>query len=59
MEVAMSVSPTGADLKLLIMRKQTLDCSDLKIICNGKIVREDSLLSSQEIRVSYKLVVKC
>jgi len=45
----------GSELKHLIVTKFNLDCSNLKIICNGKVIREDTLLSSQDIKVNRVL----
>ena len=41
------------------MAEFDVDCSGLKMICNGKVIREDVLLSSQNIKVSqpFKFVI--
>ena len=47
-----SITILGSELKSQIISKYELDCENLKIICNGKVVKEDALLQSQEIKVN-------
>lgn len=47
-----SIQITGAEFKKLIITKFDLNCDNLKIICNGKVIKEDSFLSSQNISVT-------
>ena len=50
--IEIAIASTGAELKNLIILKLNLDCDNLKIICNGKVIREDTFLSSQNINVN-------
>lgn len=50
---------TGSEFKSIIMSKFELNCDTVKIICNGKILNEDSLLSSQEIKNHSTFLVMC
>lgn len=53
--VETSTQITGAEFKKLILSKFDLNCDNLKIICNGKVIREDVFLSSQNISVTRTL----
>jgi hypothetical protein len=41
----------GSELKDLIISKFKLNCDSLKLICNGKMIRFDAFLTSQDIKV--------
>lgn len=45
------INITGKEFKELIINKFKLDCDKLKLIYNGKVVKDDLLLSSQDIKV--------
>ncbi len=59
--IEISISKLGSELKDYIMAEFDIDCSGLKMICNGKVIREDVLLSSQNIKVSqpFKFIFYC
>jgi hypothetical protein len=42
---------TGRELKNLIQEKFQLDCDNLKLIYNGKLIKDELSLSSQDLKV--------
>lgn len=44
---------TGLELINLIKATFDLNCDSLKVICNGKVLKEDLLLISQDIKVLF------
>ena len=52
-----TINQMGSELKDLIISKFKLDCDNLKLICNGKMIRFDSFLASQDIRVSALKII--
>ena len=46
----------GSELKDLIISKFKLNCDSLKLICNGKMIRFDAFLSSQDIKVNILFI---
>jgi hypothetical protein len=44
---------SGRELKNLIKEKYKFDCDNFKLIYNGKLIKDDLNLNSQELKVSY------
>ncbi len=55
----MGINITGSELKSIIMSKFELNCDNLKLICNGKVINEDSFLSSQELKNHSTILIIC
>ncbi|CAF0966900.1 unnamed protein product [Brachionus calyciflorus] len=54
-----NINQTGLELKKLIMTKYNLNCDSLKLICNGKVIKEDLVLFQQEIKNHSTLMAIC
>lgn len=54
-----SINLTGFELSNLIKATFDLNCDSLKVICNGKVLKDDSLLISQDIKNHSTLMAMC
>jgi hypothetical protein len=54
-QIEVSVSLNGRSLKAFIMHKFQLTCETIKLISNGKVLKDDVNLNAQDMKVSVFL----
>lgn len=54
-----NISMTGNELKQFLIQNFKLDCDHLKLICNGKVIKDEATLSYQEIKNHSTLMALC
>lgn len=57
--IQVNISMTGNELKSFLIQNCQLDCDKLKIICNGKVIKDNFPLFTQEIKNHSTLMVLC